>query len=232
MAFSKALNQQAKMMNKPPLFLEAYYNTHFYFERPLSRIKYVETRILNSVAEGLNVQEKLPKYVIVVIDKDLMESLENFDFGVKISMEGALTWFVENFDRAIYRRKDDIRAKKPGALTGHGEPRLIFVTILDRPRNTDPRRHDVYKLVTKANGVLESLVTKYNRFCHILYMESINEFIHFDFQGRLTPDGRIHFWRELDEKMKMFDKGQIDLVPRNHRSAAPQKQVVARGLKF
>ena len=210
----KAICTRATIENKQAPFMHDYYDVSFQFTRPLSGIKYVETRIYNAIVDEMNSNQRLPKYILIAIDKDLIESLKSFDFGAQILMEDAVSWLVEKLDKALYWRKEDIRSKKPGALTGPGEPRLIFINIIDRPRNTDPRKHNVFKLVSKANDAIEKVVHKYKRMYHIMYIESVNEFLHFDYQGHLTPNGRIQYWKEVDDKMRRFDKGQIDLNPK------------------
>ena len=140
-------------------------------------------------------------------------------------LERTLTWIIEEFDRVIYKRKEDIRSKKPGALTGPGEPRLIFLSIPERPRNTTPKKHEVFRLVSKTNNVLENIIKRHGRYCHLLYIESINEFLHFDYHGRYTPQGKIQLWKEIDEKVKLFDKGQIDLNPREFKPTIPRRSI-------
>ena len=211
-----ALCQLAKVEKKEPPFLHAYYNVNFFFEHPLSEVKYLETRIYNSFVEGLNNNEKLPKYILIILDKDMIEAIKNLDFGIKLSMERAVCWLIEHLDQAIYWRKGDIHSKKPGALTGAGEPRLIFTSVLQCPRNTECRKHKVFRLVRKVNAVLESVILKHSRYCHMMYLESVNEFIHYDYQGNLMSQGRTQFWKEIDKQMKQFDKCQIDLKPKSY----------------
>ena len=146
----RAMVLKAKTQKKQAPFIHDYYDVSFHFTRPLSEVKYVETRIYNTIVEAMNNYERLPKYILILLDKDLIESLKTCDYGAKITMEGAVIWLIERLDKTLYWRKEDIRNKKPGALTGPGEPRLIFVAIVDRPRNTDPRKHEVYKLVLKS----------------------------------------------------------------------------------
>ena len=74
--------------------------------------------------------------------------------------------------------------------------------------------HEVFKLVTKANRVIEQAVKKFPRFCHMLYIDYVNEFLHFDYRGKLTDQGKTQLWKEVDENMKNFDKGYTDLKPR------------------
>ena len=70
----------------------------------------------------------------------------------------------------------------------------------------------LFKLVKKANEVLEDLVRKYDKYSHIIYMESLTEFKFFDTCGKLTSSGKSSFWREIDTQMRCFDRGDTDLM--------------------
>ena len=69
-----AICQQVRRERKQVPFLHDFYNVQFYFKRPLSKIKQVEVRIVNLFIKGLNAKAKLPKYIIVMLDKDFIES--------------------------------------------------------------------------------------------------------------------------------------------------------------
>ena len=88
---------------------------------------------------------------------------------------------------------------------------------MERPKNTEKSKHEIFKLVNKANAVIEDAVKENSRFCHLMYIESMNEFLHFDYQGMLTREGKVNFWKELNQKMKDFDRGHIDLQPEPYR---------------
>ena len=89
---------QTKREKKEQPFMNSYYNVKFFFQHPLSNIRHVETRIFNSLVEGMKNYEKLPKYIIVILEKDLIESIGKFEFGAKISMGRAVDWLIDQMD--------------------------------------------------------------------------------------------------------------------------------------
>ena len=61
-------------------------------------------------------QFHLPRYILVILDKDLIENITVLDFGISKTMEDVIKWLLINFNQAIKVRKDDIAGKQLGAL--------------------------------------------------------------------------------------------------------------------
>ena len=91
---------------------------------------------------------------------------------------------------------------------------------MQRPRHIEKPNSDVYKLMSKNNKVLEEVVTRFDKFAHLLYIDSVNEYMYFGRDGRLTNTGKEKFWTELDKEMKRLDKGLTDLLPRRSSKLA------------
>ena len=196
-------------------FMYEFYNTKFFMQQPLSSVRLLENRVINAFIEGLNEMVKLPKYILVVLDKNLIDAVDT-EFGVKLALMKMVNYISNELIKAINCRKDDIKMKRPGGLASSGEPRLIWVSVVHRPKNTHPNMHHIYKLVSKTNEVIEEVVKRNNRISHILYVESVNEYMHFDHVGKLTDIGKQHYWEEVDKKVKQLDRGETDLLPREY----------------
>ena len=71
---------------------------------PLSDTEPVIARLYNSMIKALNDQAYLPKYIIFIPDKDIVELLEVFVDGTagKI-LEDNIHWLVKNVSRALSR---------------------------------------------------------------------------------------------------------------------------------
>ena len=167
------------------------------------------------MAEVLNEKSKLPKYILIMLDTDIIQSVDT-KFGVKLTLCKILTWLMDEILRFINIRKEDIRSKKPGALASSAEPRIVWCSILQRPRNTNPEMHRIFKLVGKTNEIIEQIVRSNDQCSHMLYVESIDQYVHFDYQGKLTGLGRTQFWKEIDAQMRKLERGETDLLPRLH----------------
>ena len=117
-------------------------------------------RVVNATIEGLNSKEHLPKYVLVLLDKDLIENLNYFEYGISELLDTCVYWLVKEFNRMFEARREDIHQKKPGALSTATEPRIIWVAMLPRPMVQDEHKL-LYTNRSKFNKSLEDTVAKF-----------------------------------------------------------------------
>ena len=189
------------------------YNVVLYFVSGVSRVKSLMVRIINSTLEGLNNKERLPKYVLMMLDKDLIENLDYFDFGVTEILDDCLYWLVKEINKIFEIRRDDLKSKKLGSLSTATEPRVIWVAMIHRPIIQDERMKEIYNKRSKFNRALSAAVTRF-RYHHIMYIDNVCEESHFDRIGKLTAKGKSEMWLELIHQVKLFDSETINLKPR------------------
>ena len=214
---------------KPP-YLYDYYNIQYGFHPPLSQVRNAQARYYNALIELMNGKEmKLPKYIIMIVEKDLIEDVMKMisDYGFKKLFRVALDWVMSEIGKALATRKEDLRSKCGGALSTSAEPRIIWVSTIRHPYNIMEEVKPIYKLVRKANEVLEDLVRKYDKYSHMMYIDSLDEHKFFDVMGKLTVSGKSAYWRAIDGLMRKFDRSEIDL---NVRS--PGVQVVQQNQDY
>ena len=199
-----------------PSYIYDYYNVQFGFHPPLSQTRSIEARYVNSFTELLNGNSKdfrLPKYIIIILESDIIaESVKrNNDYGFKKVYRIGVEWVMNEFNRILDSRKEELRNKRPGALSTSAEPRLIWVTTMRRLFNIHEDVKTTFKMVKKANEVLEDLVKKFDKYSHIIYMDMMDEFKYFDIMGKLTNTGKSTYWRVIDSTIKKFNRNEIDL---------------------
>ena len=183
-------------------FLHEYYNIHFFFERPLSPIRSFEARVINSLIDGFNENvKKMPKYIVIILDKDIIKTnlKRVVGFGIRFMLETSIEYIMKEVNRLISRWKDDLKHKRVGALSSSTEPRVIWTTVIKRPFNTHPSMHSTYKMVGKTNNVIKDTVRKFDKYSNIIYIKTVNEYLHFDNMGKLTASGRSAFWNEVNK---------------------------------
>ena len=210
---------------KDQLYIYLFYNVVLYFASGTSRIRSLMARVLNSIIEGLNCKERLPKYVVILLDKDLIESLDYFDFGISEALEECVFWLIKEVNKLFEIRRDDIRGKRPGVLGTATKPRVIWVAMLQRPIVNDACMKEIYSKRNKFNRSLEEGVNKF-RYHHILFTDNVVETTHFDGLGKLAAKGKTEFWYEIVHQLKLFDSEQINLKPRPRK---PIKHAGAAG---
>ena len=180
------------------------------YAKQLSDEKTLIGKMLNSLIKKLNEVKHLPRYIVIIFDKELIVDGQIFNFGARETYEYALRWFVNNVACMIDTRKDDIRKKRPGALSPGSEPRFIWVEALSRPEVLLAKC--VYSLICKFNAALEEVVAE-ERHSHVLKVEVQINNSNFDRLGSLTPIGQIEYWNSLDSQLKDFDQRKTELLP-------------------
>ena len=153
-----ALKNQAIKSKMPWPYLFAYYNVDVIYTKQLSDEKTLMGKMLNSLIKKLNEVKHLPRYIVIIFDKELIVDAQIFDFGAHETYEYALRWFVNNVARMIDTRKDDIRKKRLGARSPGSEPRFIWVKALSCPEVLLAKC--VYSLICKFNASLEEVIVE------------------------------------------------------------------------
>ena len=168
------------------------------------------TRLQNAAIEGFNRHDRLPRFIIIIIDRDILDSLGMYNFGARKIISRWMNW-LENFIRkTILARLDQLMLKRPGAVASH-PTKLIWVKMIKRPKiPSDNPQFQVLSLRNKMNLVIEEIVRdkRDNNYVNII---SLDPNRHFDREGNINQYGMLQFWRELDYNIKMFEPGKATL---------------------
>ena len=109
---------------------------------------------------------------------------------------------MEQTTLIVETRKSDLRDKRPGTVN-YSEPKFIWVKMLHRPH-----RKRLLQLRKKFNEIFEETLAGH-KYCYILDPDIVLKTDHFDRANCLTSEGKIAFWRFLDEQLKKFDRQEI-----------------------
>ena len=113
-----------------------------------------------------------------------------FDHGFKEIFREAFSWLVRSIDKVLEYRKENLRSNRPGSLSTSAEPHIIWLTILKTPHNLHEDVIPKFKLVGKTNEVMENEIKRNEKYHHIMYMETVDEYKHFDNIGKLSGSGK------------------------------------------
>ena len=168
--------------------------------------------IINSFIEALNEHDRLPRYLIIVPDKDLISDINVFEFGASKVVSDVLQWMLKEINMFIRWKRLELLDKKPGAIADD-DPMVILVRML--------RRHERYtqgscleKIVSmraKFNDALNEMACTMN--LRILTINSCNTSDHYDRRGNLSVKGMHSFWYEMDDLLERFNQDKIKLLP-------------------
>ena len=172
--------------------------------------------MLNAVIDAMNKYDRLPKYIVVIPDSDVITYGGVYDDEATNMIYTLLHYLVKNINRKVDDRFKAIYKKKPGAVKA-GEPRIAWVKMLDRPPSIGGK-----VLKSRHNDILEELLFEEGH-SHIVEIRSLNQDRFFDQCGKLLAEGRVQFFKELDHVLKEFDRNKIELMPRKPSSSLKEK---------
>ena len=220
----QALLNKAKLDRKATKpYLHEYYNTKGYYYSS-SYIQSAISRMLNKLIEALNENDRLPRHLIVLMDKDIINDLQNFEFGATKNLANMVNWLTRQIDIFIRRKRLQIMEKKPGAVTGNN-PKVIYVTMIRHQErfSRSSRMASICTFRRKFNEMLNEAAAREN--AYVMNLHACTTLDHFDRQGNLSSWGKSAFWYEVDDTIERFDRRdpKYKLLPQSRAEAKFQQ---------
>ena len=190
-------NSSAVPDRKSRPFLYKMFNFEMFFTEPLNPIRPVISRIYNALIKALNKHEHLPRYVFVMPDKDIIASINNYDYGSRLLIERSIDWLLKQIAKALITRCKDLHKVRKGAALVN-LPRVYWIKMLPRPYTTSIELKQILTQRHKFNSGIDSRISIENLMDSIkIYDFDSHSF--FDQFGMLTSTGQYHYWRKLDD---------------------------------
>ena len=206
------MRKTAVQKNRSLPYLYNNYNIEAQVSPCNSNVRLFLARIIKAFVAPLNNKWgtfHLTRYIMIFLDKDLITAANVFDYGVSRTFEDTIKWLLINLNAIIETRKDDLMGKRAGAVSTSSEPSLIWVHMLWRPEGSD---RWIYSLTQKFNIILHSVICG-DKCSHSLKINIDCSANNFDRIGNLSRDGRIAYWKQLDNTMREFERGKTELRP-------------------
>ena len=225
--------------NQPIPYLFDYYNVSAFYENPLSFEDNTLLRLLNAFTKALNgkdplanpktkqdkkekvfkpYQFHLPRMILVVPDWDIPEVHQPLFVRVTNLSGKCIDCILNNMERSIEARKDELRRRRPGALA-HNEPNIIWIKMINR---STPQR--ILAVRNKFNKILVDLLA--NRRYH--YILDVNRMVddprNFTYDNHFNTRGQAIYWNEVDRLLERFDQHKEPLRPEKQAENLPEPE--------
>ena len=92
-------------------FLLQQYNIKSWYSSGTSLTRMLEARVYNQLVNAINEEDYLPHYLIIMLDKDLIEDIHFEGFGCRVLFQDSLYWLASEIQAAFNLRKNDLRGK-------------------------------------------------------------------------------------------------------------------------
>ena len=165
--------------------------------------------MINALITALNESTKLPRLLLMIPEADFLHQINIINSGKSPIIGKCFEYLVSNVEKAIQRKKEELRHKKPGAVMAN-KPKILWLTLIHRQGYVDA----AYQAAVKAcNAIMEEVLsTKRNHF--ILKLDNfLEEIPYFTSNNDLTGTGKVKFWRSINKVVEGFDKYEVSLRP-------------------
>ena len=189
-----------------------YYNPKGFYYSSSSWLESATSRILNKLIDALNKNDRLPKYILIFPDMDIIADLKKFDFGTANILANITNWLMRQCDVLVRRKKLQITERKPGAIIDN-HPTLIYVKMIRQPERypQGSKLANICKLRTKFNDILNEGARKEGH--KIISLKSCYTMDDFDHSGNLTSRAKSAIWHEIDDIIDRYkDPTQVNFT--------------------
>ena len=207
----QTMKTAVRLGRKPRPYLYEQFNLIFSYVNQSTYVRSIAARILNALIQTFNRKNKLLTYIVVMSEKDILDNIGYFESGTPYIIKRIVNWLTREINRAVNSRISDLIRKNPGAVRSC--PYVIWIQLFQRPESEDNIKNHINSYWQEFNLAMNNAICKY-RDHHTISITSI-ETQHFNGSGDLTALGYEKLWKEIDFRMKQFDRGDIDLKPTN-----------------
>ena len=102
--YSEKTNTGMNQVSKPFLFEK--FDVKPYFTSAGSSTRSTLARILNEFTEALNKMKAIPKYIIFITGRNIVEAAKHGGPGGKLILEKCMNWLFSNINLALTTRKE------------------------------------------------------------------------------------------------------------------------------
>ena len=149
----------------------------------------------------------MPRYVVLFPDWDLLKFVDHKGSGISKILGDLIYWWVNQIEKTITAKKEDLHDKRPGAVTSL-EPKVIWVKMIERPAQAAGW---IVEQQEKFNAILDETLFNTKKM-YIMEIKDLDSGC-FDNIANLNGRGKIRYWSNFDKQLKQYDKQEISLKP-------------------
>ena len=156
----------------------------------------VVSRILNTFISAINEVGVFPKFIVFVLDDELITAIDYDGYGVSTMFGSLLEWLIKKVNATI----DKLKKKLPAKLIKEDFPQIYWSPALMHKRFGDKNN----TLRHKYNLCLDSIIKLYPNMRVIRYKNfwafSDDTLMHEN--GQFSATGKSIFWKSIDDSLK------------------------------
>ena len=184
---------------------------------PLSRIR-------NLITKAHNRFNRLPKYIILVLEDDVVNATDYNDYGLALAYQRLVEWLAREYHRAVL----SIKEKLPSKAIANNCPHIIWIApSLHKNYANNIRRR-------KYTSALEAASREYSKFedmqvLRLKAWDSEDTTFYTHLFRRLSDKGALAFWEAVDKAVQYaVTRFEENRLPRHHQHEKKQESTFQR----
>ena len=179
-------------------YLRKHFDVEVFASNASGQSRSVLARFCNVLAKALEAHNKFPKYIIFVIEDDLLRCVNFENSSVSSVFSEILAWLTSEIHEMIHARKGDLPLRSKRYLY----PQVFWAAL--------PLHMSLHnQLRQKFNQGLESVTSQFNE------MKILRIKRHWSFNdaslvsgGMINGDGKQAYWSGIDEAIDFWENGR------------------------
>ena len=169
-------------------------------------------RLQNTLVAEINRQILLPKAIVIVVDNDITDTFNHYNYRFSQAIDDITEWFRNQFHRIIKGHKE----KLPSRSRKFKFPTILWAEI---PLHEIYGHYNEYK--KKYN---ESIRRVASLFCEMTTLSlssswSFTELSYFS-EGKINGNGLSTYWQAINDAFENWDRAQMNALQNKENSAS------------
>ena len=192
------MKTQAYLKNNTLPFIYQMFNLVGLYTNPLKHGRNAMAHIVDALMDGLNKKNFLPKFVLVALDRNLLDMFNYDELGFTGQIERCVEWLAHTFQCEFEVHIDYLNRRCPGVHIVPDEfPMFIWIEIPDRsfpPGDLAITAHN------KFNKGINEVANRQKNMRAMNISPAFSPSYHFDIWGKFNFHGHLRFGKRLTIK--------------------------------
>ena len=189
----------------------------FHTNQYMSNNPSMVSRIINQLEKAITEQVLLPKWLVIVLDDDLIKSVKYDKYGISDAYGRIINHIMVEHGRHIKSQKDYLpkKSKRPGI------PGVIWI---EAPNHMNFHNNDMREKFNKSMNSMAAFHDGYNVLQLKKIWEETNSNLYLDEYRRYTATGLAKSWLAVDHTIKYADTILLKKLQRKEKDNGNYKK--------
>ena len=110
----QTMKTEAAVNKRQQPYMYDFFNIRCYFQQSDGSADGTLHKIYNALVEALNQKAHLPRYLMVIPDRDLILQADHYNQGLNHILDKDILWLTKQIERAFTCRREDLKSKNLG----------------------------------------------------------------------------------------------------------------------